>query len=126
MTRIRATCPSCGEVELRPDEIELTIVGIDPEDVGDGSSYRFDCPDCAAEVSKPADVRIARLLTSGGVPFTCTGDTEFAAVVSGALARISHPEGIVLGPKFTADDLLDFHQLLESDDWFDQVASPSH
>lgn len=123
MTRIRATCPSCGEVELRPDEIELHVVGPDPDDVREGSTYRFDCPACCDEIAKPADTRIARLLASGGVPVTCTGDPEVEAVVAAALERIMHPEGIVLGPRFTTDDLLDFHELLQADDWFEQLLS---
>lgn len=121
MTRIRATCPSCGEVELRPDEIELRVVGFDPSDVRDGSTYRFDCPACCDEIAKPADSRIARLLTSGGVPVTCIGDPELDAVVAAAMGRIVHPEGIVLGPAFTTDDLLDFHELLQTRDWFEQL-----
>jgi predicted RNA-binding Zn-ribbon protein involved in translation (DUF1610 family) len=121
MTRIRATCPTCGEVELRPDEIELHVVGADPDDVQDGSSYIFDCPACCHEISKPADGRIARLLTSGGVPVTCTGDPEIEAVVAAAMGRITHPEGIVVGPALTIDDLLDFHELLQTPDWFDEL-----
>lgn len=123
MTRIRATCPSCGEVELRPDEIELQIVGVDADDVRDGSMYRFDCPACCDEIAKPADPRIARLLTSGGVPVTCTGDPELEAMVATAMARITHPEGIVVGPPLTSDDLLDLHELLQTPDWFDQLAA---
>lgn len=123
MTRIRATCPSCGEVELRPHDIELHVVGADPDDVRDGSTYRFDCPACLGEVAKPADARIARLLTSGGVPVTCTGDPEIEAVVAAAMGRIDHPEGIVVGPALTTDDLLDFHELLQTPDWFDHLVS---
>lgn len=123
MTRIRATCPSCGEVELRPDEIELHVVGADPDDVREGSSYRFDCPSCCDEVAKPADARIARLLTTGGVAVTCTGDPEIEAVVAAAMGRILHPEGVVIGPELTTDDLLDFHQLLQTDDWFEDLAA---
>lgn len=119
MTRIRATCPSCGEVELRPDEIELHVVGADPDDVRDGSTYVFDCPACADEIAKPADSRIARLLASGGVTILCTGDPEMEAVVAAAMERIVHPEGIVIGPALTVDDLLDFHQLLQTPDWFE-------
>ena len=37
MTRIRATCPSCGEVELRPDEIELQIVHPETQNLHPGS-----------------------------------------------------------------------------------------
>lgn len=121
MTRIRATCPSCGEVELRPDEVELQVVGSDPDDVREGSVYRFDCPTCCDEIFKPADTRIARLLTSGGVPVTCTGDPALDAIVASELARIVHPEGIVLGAALTMDDLLDFHELLQTGDWFDRL-----
>lgn len=121
MTRIRATCPSCGEVELRPDEIELQVIGAHPEDVREGSVYRFDCPACCDEIYKPADIRIARLLTSGGVHVTCTGDPALEAIVASELARIVHPEGIVVGAALTVDDLLDFHELLQTDDWFDRL-----
>ncbi len=68
MTRIRATCPSCGEVELRPG-------GRRPPPrhrrrsgrSRSGSCYRFSCPDCTELVEKPADERIVSLLTTGGV-----------------------------------------------------------
>lgn len=126
MTRIRATCPTCGEVELRPDEIELHVVGADPDDVRDGSTYRFDCPACCHEIAKPADSRIARLLSSGGVSVVCTGDPEIEAMVAAAMNRIVHPEGIVIGPALTTDDLLDFHQLLQTADWFDDLLSLTH
>ncbi len=59
------------------------------------------------------------------MPVTCTGDAELEAVVAEAVQRIAHPEGYVLGPAFTADDLLDFHELLQGDDWFDQLLSQS-
>lgn len=118
MTRIRATCPTCGEVELRPDEIELRIVGPAVGEVSEGSSYCFDCPSCWHEINKPADDRIARLLTGGGVP-TVYQDTA-SAVVPSRPQRV-HPEGVVAGPPFTPDDLIDFHQLLDCSDWFTRL-----
>lgn len=100
MTTIRATCPTCGEVGLTPDEVELHV---DPSG-GRQASYCFDCPSCLELVSKPADERIVRLLASGGV-----------AIRESSAGR--PPDG----PSLTYDDLLDFHDLLQTDTWFDRV-----
>jgi hypothetical protein len=123
MTRIRATCPTCGEVDLLPEDIELCIVGNDDEDVRDGSTYRFDCPDCESVVTKPADARIARLLTSGGVAVTYQADPYIEEQVARARLVLDHPEGIPVGPPLTSDDLIDFHLLLQTDDWFSALTT---
>lgn len=94
MTNIRATCPSCGEVDLTADDIDLRISNAD-----DGSIYVFQCPQCVVKVAKPADSRIIQLLISGGVRATLVDDEPDL-----------HP-----GPAFTYDDLLDFHIELESE-----------
>jgi predicted RNA-binding Zn-ribbon protein involved in translation (DUF1610 family) len=111
VTRIRATCPMCGEVDLRPDEVVLRVVRDEDGLVSDSSSYRFDCPDCDESVVKPADGRIADLLTTGGVPVE--EDDELRVP-----PRPPHPEAPRPGPVLTHDDLLDLHFALESDDWF--------
>ncbi len=116
MTRIRANCPGCGDVELAPEEMMIEV-SHDTEDlVADGSSYRFVCPDCTETVRKPADERIVQLLISGGVPLEISDEDE--AVVP----RPCHPEGVVEGPPLTRDDLLDLHLLLRRDDWFERLA----
>lgn len=116
MTRIRANCPDCGDVELRPDEMLIQVAHDDADLVGDGSRYRFVCPDCAGTVTKPADDRIVQLLITGGV----------ALEVAEPLAdpRPPHPEDPPAGAPLTADDLLDLHLLLESDDWFAILTGP--
>ena len=103
MTTIRATCPTCGEVGLTPDEVELHV---DPTGHRQ-ASYCFDCPSCLELISKPADERIVRLLASGGVPVR-----EWAPV-----EEARSPQH----PPLTPDDLLDFHELLRGDGWFDDV-----
>ena len=103
MTTIRATCPTCGEVGLTPDEVELHV---DPTGHRQ-ASYCFDCPSCLELISKPADERIVRLLASGGVPVRESQDAERAAGAG--------------GPSLTYDDLLDFHDLLETDGWFGEL-----
>jgi predicted RNA-binding Zn-ribbon protein involved in translation (DUF1610 family) len=103
MTTIKATCPTCGEVGLRPGDIDLRV-----DDRGvDDSFYAFTCPTCLDVVRKRADDRIVRLLVSGGVPPKPVRD--------------EHPERPRGGPRLTTDDLIDFHELLESPDWFDQL-----
>ena len=59
-TRIRATCPGCGEVELTPPDVELRVCKAEEH-----SFYAFVCPECCQTVTKPADRRVVGLLTSG-------------------------------------------------------------
>lgn len=119
MTRIRASCPDCGEVDLLPDDVTLRVVRADDGLVAHGSCYRFCCPACAGVVSKPADERIAQLLTTGGVA------VEDDAGAWALPARPPHPEVRPSGPAFTADDLLDFHLLLARPDWFAELLDGS-
>lgn len=117
MTRIRATCPTCGEVDLRPADVSLEIVRT-PQDaeaeVRDGSNYCFECPACDVLITKPADARIAKLLTTGGVAVHIVPSPAGSDVL--VRDRQPHPEGDVDGPPLTFDDLIDFHFLLRSDD----------
>lgn len=105
MTTIKATCPSCGEVTLTPDDIELRVV---EGDEADRSYYAFLCPDCLEIVRKPADSRVIRLLVSGGVEALTLVEVRTLA------ERYD-------GPPFGPDDLLDFHLLLSTDGWIDQL-----
>ncbi len=108
MTTIKATCPSCGEVGLTPDEIELRVA-----DHGAAASYyAFSCPSCQVVVRKPADERVVRLLVSGGVP----------------MLQLDRPDAIRRrlserfdGPALTHDDLLDFHTVLQGEEWFSEI-----
>lgn len=114
MTRIRASCPACGEVDLQPADVTLHLVRHEGDDVGEGSCYRFACPDCLELVTKPADERIAQLLQTGGVEVETAGSGH---------ERPLHPEFPPDGPALTPDDLIDFHLLLEREDWFEQLVS---
>ncbi len=119
VTRIRANCPACGEVDLLPDDVLLRIVRQAGGELADGSCYRFACPDCEEEVSKPADERIAQLLTTGGVPVE--EFDEGAAILEADLPP--HPEHPGGGAPLTHDDLLDLHLKLQTDGWFDELLS---
>lgn len=123
MTRIRATCPLCGEVDLKPEQIQLEIVRDMAGEVGDGSTYRFPCPTCREVVTKPADERVARLLATGGVAIAITRTDLDLDELASFLDEPSpgHPEHPVPGPALTPDDVLALHELLATDDWFAQL-----
>lgn len=108
MTTIKATCPGCGEVDLTAEDI---ILRIGP--AGLGNTYGFTCPHCSEYVEKVADDRIIRLLLSGGV----------VPVPVHVPAEALEPRN---GPPICYDDILDFHMVLESDDWFDELLRPTH
>ena len=62
MTTIRTTCPRCGEVDMGPESILLSVRANGRE-----GSYRFTCPECEDAVEKRADRKIVALLVSAGV-----------------------------------------------------------
>src|SRR3954465_15157220 len=98
MTTIKASCPTCGEVEMTSNDVMLMVCNHAPL-----SYYAFDCPSCADEVRKPADDHVISLLMSGGV----------RAQVWEVPAEALEPKA---GPTIDYDDLLDFALLLSSDD----------
>jgi hypothetical protein len=103
-TRIRASCADCGDVELCVNDVEVRVCADD-----NAGSYVFRCPSCDMAVVKDAEPRVVDLLLASGVSLT-TWTTP---------AELREPRG--RGPAFTHDDLLDFHDQLERDDWFDRL-----
>ena len=107
MTTIKASCPSCGEVELTNRDVRLRVCSHAAL-----SYYAFACPSCRDEVRKPADDHVISLLMSGGVK------AEVWEVPAEALE-------IKLGPALSYDDLLDFLLTLQRDDCLAALASPT-
>lgn len=105
-TRIRASCEHCGDVELKVGDVTVRVCVDDH--VG---TYVFKCPGCAMAVVKDAEPRVVELLVASGVDVTYwTRPAELAERRS--------------GPAFTHDDLLDFHELLQGDDWQRELLGP--
>ena len=104
MTTIKASCPSCGEVELTSADITLRVCNHAPL-----SYYSFVCRTCRDEVRKPADDHIISLLVSGGVRATSW------AVPAEALE--SHT-----GPSISYDELLDFALAMERTEYLAALA----
>lgn len=98
MTTIRATCPTCGDVELKPADLRLVVCSR-----AEWSTYAFDCPACRDEVKKPADEEVVALLVSGGVTVQ-TWHIPLEALEEHC------------GPRLTYDDLLDFVLWLDEHD----------
>lgn len=111
MATIRAVCNSCNaQVDLRPAEIAAHVPDGPRQEQHEGS-YGFRCSRCRTFVVKRADDRVIGLLVAGGVEISSSDDAPWA--------HLRHPEApLPAGPALTLDDLIAFHELLETDDWF--------
>ena len=65
MTTIRATCGTCGDVELTTADVQVMI----SEESGEGT-YSFRCPHCEAVVVKGSPRHTIDLLVSAGVRYS--------------------------------------------------------
>lgn len=104
MATIKAECHTCGAVRLRVADLTVRVCADD-----DRGEYRFRCPRCEVAVVHDATAAICALLVSVGVE-------EEVWSLPAELREQHH------GPAFTPDDVLDFHFLLDSTDWSDQLA----
>ena len=104
MTTIKASCPTCGEVELTPEDVSLMVCSHAPL-----SYYAFTCWTCTHEIRKPADDHVVALLVSGGVP------AQVWELPAEALEEHT-------GPQLTYDDLLDFALRLSTTDLLARAA----
>ncbi len=95
MATIKASCPSCGDVELTAAQVRLVVCT-----VADWSYYSFTCDQCTDEVRKPAGAEVVSLLRTGGVK------VERWTVPAEALEEHD-------GPAIAYDDVLDFALWLE-------------
>jgi len=96
---VRATCPTCGDVELTVDDVQVQMCVTTSV-----ATYSFLCPACSVIVNKEASDSVVESLTSAGSRL----------VVWTLPAELEEPK---LGPKISHDDILEFHLALEKDDW---------
>lgn len=102
---IRASCPTCGDVELTSRDVTVRVCAADNQ-----GSYAFRCPECTFAVAKLADPKIVDLLVSSGV--------RLSVWHLPAELGESH-EGSPIG----YDDVLDFHYELQQDGWFERLVA---
>ena len=93
---IRASCPTCGDVELTTRDVRVLLCSTTYE-----SSYAFQCPACRVAVAKPAEARVVDVLLASGISLT----------VWHMPAELDEHRS---GPAITYDDLLEFHFQLKS------------
>lgn len=91
MAMIRASCPTCGDVELTTRDIRVLLCSTTCE-----SSYAFQCPSCRVSVSKPAEPRVVDVLLASGISLS----------VWHLPAELDETKS---GPPITYDDVLEFH-----------------
>lgn len=103
-TLIRATCSECGDVELGTGDLVVRLC-----EQAQSGSYVFRCPRCARPVVRSADRSTIDLLVSSGCRLEVWRPP--------AELTERHPPGA----PFTHDDLIDFHDLLDGDRWFDDL-----
>jgi hypothetical protein len=122
MTTIRTTCPRCGEVDMGPEAISLSV-----RSSGREGSYRFTCPRCDDSVEKRADRKIVALLVSAGVDLEPRGSSDAGETLfdQEPIATIEALEQAMDGPAFTIDDVIEFHFLLEDERYLHQFLAGS-
>ena len=98
MAKIRASCQTCGDVELTTRDVVVRVCADD-----NSGTYSFTCPTCVMRVVKPAERHIVDLLGASGVE---------VIVWTLPVELLERP----IGSPLTHDDLLDFHDLLQSDE----------
>jgi hypothetical protein len=103
---IRASCPTCGDVELTSRDVSVQVCATNNQ-----GSYAFRCPTCNVAVSKLAEQRIVDLLVSSGVRLS-------------VWSMPAELDELHSGPPIAYDDLLEFHRELEADNWFELLTEP--
>jgi hypothetical protein len=106
MTKIRATCPSCGNVEFGIQAI-VVVSQVHPSTP---ATYRFECPCCERPVLRTAEPEIIDLLLSVGVLM----ETRRIPLeqVSSSFASL---------PAFTLSDVDRFHDELNEPGWLERL-----
>ena len=102
---IRASCPTCGDVELTSRQVTVRVCATNNQ-----GSYVFRCPDCNMAVTKLADPKIVDLLVSSGVRLTVWH-----------LPAELHEQH--QGSPITYDDLLEFHYAIQQEGWLERLVS---
>ncbi len=97
MATIRASCETCGDVELTTADVRVRVCINDNR-----GEYSFRCPVCQMMVVKAAEPRTIDLLIASGVAM----DTWRLP------AELDEPK---TGRPISHDDLLEFHDLLHDD-----------
>ncbi|MFL5799843.1 MAG: hypothetical protein ACJ77A_18190 [Actinomycetota bacterium] len=99
---------------MGPEAILLSV-----ERGGSEGFYQFVCPECMGPVEKRADRKIVALLVSAGVDVS--DQRQAATAVQSRFEQVSEELAPARpgsdAPAFTTDDLIDFHKMLEDEEF---------
>lgn len=115
MPAVELPCPTCGTMlSLRAGTAQISrFPGPDVR-----GRVAVGCPGCARRWSVEIDATLFDDLVADGCDLAA--DLGSRARHPAGRARPEAPSAPA-GPAITRDDLLDFHLLLQQDDWFDQL-----
>jgi hypothetical protein len=115
MAMVETHCDRCGaHIRLAATDLKAWT------HVGDGISamYAFVCPRCDEPTARRAGAPQLEVLAALGIHVDAAGPSDDLAP--------RHPERLdPAAPAWRPDDLLAFHELLQSDGWFDVLVNPS-
>lgn len=113
-TNVAVECTRCGTAHTVPVDallVALAETGDPAQDPDLAARVSWLCGQCADLVDIPIDwTGLLVLVTEGATLLTHDDDEETLLP--------PHPEAPTSGPAFTADDLLELHELLAADSWF--------
>jgi hypothetical protein len=114
MIQIQSTCSTCeAQLELAVVDL-LVLLPLTTEPV-EGPRLVHDCPECGATCLRTVAWKLAKLLMAHGV--AAVPDLELEPAVE------PHPENPPAGPVLTADEIIDLHDVLSHEDWFDELVA---
>jgi len=93
--RVRASCPFCGEVEVRSTEVTV-LARLEAMQ----NAYAFGCPTCSSWILKEADPSVVTLLLRSGAQ-VARSPQPLDGRAKPSLPPINH------------QDLMDFREMLE-------------
>jgi hypothetical protein len=96
--------------------MKAEAISLELADDGEQGHFAFTCPDCSADVTRPADRKVVALLLAVGVS---THEAPAAKAETPSLAP-EDQDPAPHAPAFTLDDLIDLHFLLEDDAWLSE------
>lgn len=102
-TTIRATCPTCGDIELAVADLKALVCMTD-----DAASYCFRCPLCRILVSKPTSRQVVDVLVSSGVRLH-------------VWSLPAELEEVHNGPPLAPSDVVSLRLELTRTDWYERL-----
>jgi predicted RNA-binding Zn-ribbon protein involved in translation (DUF1610 family) len=105
MATVRASCPTCGDVELTTRGVAVRVCADNQQ-----GSYSFRCPLCGLAAAKLVGPDVVDLLVRSGAPMR----------VWNLPAELHERRS---GPDLTWDDAHALHDLLAIDGWLDSQVS---